>query len=148
MMTMVLLLMMMVVFVLMMTIVLLLMMTMVLLLMMMVVFVLMMTIVHLLMMTMVLLLMMIVVLELMMMMVVFLADDHGALVVDECQRCWITISTADVGIKYSQRQVEQVRKDSWKSSQLIETVLTRGTVPTLSPLRVNKLVTMIRVAMV
>ena len=36
-------------------------------------------------------------------------------------------------IKYSQRQVEQVRKDSWKSSQLIETVLTRG-VASLSPL--------------
>ena len=115
--------------------------------MMMVVFVMMMTIVLLLMMTMVLLLMMIVVLELMMMVIVPLSDDHGALVVDGCQRCWITISTADVGIKYSQRQVEQVRKDSWKSSQLIETVLTRGTVPTLSPLRVNKLVTMMRVAM-
>ena len=121
--------------------------TMVLLLMMVVVFVLMMTMVLLVMMTMVLLLMMIVVLELMMMVVVLLADDHGALVVDGCQRCLITISTADVGIKYSQRQVEQVRKDSWKSSQLIETVLTRGTVPTLSPLRVNKLVTMMRVAM-
>ena len=40
-----------------------------------------------------------------------------------------------------------MRKDSWKSSQLIETVLTRGTVPTLSPLRVNKLVTVMRVAM-
>ena len=116
------------------------MMTMVLLLMMIVVFVLMMTIV--------LLLMTIVVLELMMMVVVPLADDHGAHVVDGFQRCWITISTADVVIKYSQRQVEQVRKDSWKSSQLIETVLTLGTVPTLSPLRVNKLATMIRVAMV
>ena len=98
-------------------------------------------------MTMVLLLMMMVVFVLMMLVVVPLSDDHGALVVDGCQRCWITISTADVGIKYSQRQVEQVRKDSWKSSQLIETVLTRGTVPTLSPLRVNKLVTMMRVAM-
>ena len=121
--------------------------TMVLLLMMVVVFVLMVTIVLLLMMTMVLLLMMIVVLMIMMVFVP-LSDDHGALVVDGCQRCWITISTADVGIKYSQRQVEQVRKDSWKSSQLIETVLTRGSVPTLSPLRVNKLVTMMRVAMV
>ena len=121
--------------------------TMVLLLMRMVVFVMMMTIVLLLMMTMVLLLMMIVVLMIMMVFVP-LSDDHGALVVDGCQRCWITISTADVGIKYSQRQVEQVRKDSWKSSQLIETVLTRGSVPTLSPLRVNKLVTMMRVAMV
>ena len=113
-----------------------------------VVLVLMMTIVLLLMMTMVLLWMMIVMLELMIIVVVPLADDHGALVVNGFQRCLITISTADVVIKYSQRQVEQVRKDSWKSSQLIETVLTRGTVPTLSPLRVNKLVTMMRVAMV
>ena len=56
--------------------------TMVLLLMMVVVFVLMMTIVLLLMMTMVLLLMMIGVL-MMMMVVVPLADDHGALVVDD-----------------------------------------------------------------
>ena len=50
---------------------------------MMVVFVLMMTIVLLLMRTMVPLLMMIVVLELIMMVVVPLADDHGALVVDD-----------------------------------------------------------------